>query len=329
MKGIGLLEAEDGKVNVPGTTDNPFMDQLIQCRISNPAVRQRMEELAAQEVYDACNGLPIIVHLEAMERELCFKCHENGYTVEALEEMYEKALFGKNTVSISQAFAHYCPRAKCLIDKFRNGAITSKLHTEICQKFEGEKNPTHLDITASTIPSNPSAYAYAKVRVQSDGTVYHEIKFNQANCNNSSINNLEILETFFHELLHVEINRKLIELGLSPNDINNTTLKSAKFISMVTSEYGPNAPITQHEYMLSIFLEKMVNSIREANGGIGLYEDYLGLVLFGFGEPADITYLQSLGYSSQDVITLYNRYKSFINGGTIYSVAYPPINSCN
>ena len=53
--------------------------------------------------------------------------------------------------------------------------------------------------------------------------------------------------------------------------------------------------------------------MKAANGNLGTYDDYLGLVVNGFSSPSEKAYIQQmLGYSQSDITNKYNNYLSFI-----------------
>lgn len=78
---------------------------------------------------------------------------------------------------------------------------------------------------------------------------------------------------------------------------------------MVLQKYGPIAGKTEHELMLNVFVNDMVQSLIDANEGIGNFSDFEGLVLRGFGQDL----LQYTNYTQIDINNKMAVYNSFIS----------------
>jgi len=181
------------------------------------------------------------------------------------------------------------------------GPLHTKLICSILSGFE-PVDAEHLLIApiVFTAPNqNPDAYAGTTIV---DGRV--TILINQSKCNN--ITPIEVFETLQHELIHADIHRRLLR------DYNwNEELGSISeaFLKMVELEYGTQATLSQHEFMLDYYLDIMAESLIAANNNIGSKEDFLGLLLNGFEEEV----LDCKGLTLEDVAVLYGNYISFIN----------------
>jgi len=94
-----------------------------------------------------------------------------------------------------------------ILDEFSSSAVVQ----DYLDRFDGSNPVSHLKFTVGVDPTFPNAEA---VTYQPNNYVV-EIKFNKNNISGDSAT--EIASTFFHELIHAEIYRKLLSLVGGPN----------------------------------------------------------------------------------------------------------------
>ena len=154
---------------------------------------------------------------------------------------------------------------------------------------EADLNPSGLAAT-SFIPGNNSNLI---------------IKINSSTCETSS--SLDIFETLQHELIHADLKRRLLqEYGYVPSP--GESFQDA-FDQLVLETYGGAASQDEHLIMVTEYLDIAVNSLIEMNGGVGTYNDFVGIVLNGF--PLDI--LEAAGYTEEGVTAIILNSFEFIN----------------
>jgi len=136
-------------------------------------------------------------------------------------------------------------------------------------------------------------------------------------CN--SANNRFAFETVQHELVHADIRRRLFEdYNWNGQDISLLTA----YEQLVVEEYGADATQSEHAFIIQYYLDQMVQSLIEMNGGIGNYEDFVGLVLVGF--PVDV--YSYLNLSTSQVLSMYTDYLNATTGdGNINNI----LSNCN
>jgi hypothetical protein len=85
---------------------------------------------------------------------------------------------------------------------------------------------------------------------------------------------------------------------------------------------GFDATPEEHAIMIQYYLNAMVASLIEMNGGVGVYEDFVGLVLIGF--PAEV--YSYIGLTTAEVVSLYSDYLNATTGqGNINHI----LSNCN
>jgi hypothetical protein len=87
---------------------------------------------------------------------------------------------------------------------------------------------------------------------------------------------------------------------------------------MMAAEYPENPSITEHQLMLTAYLQEFKDALMAANGGLGLSlpapansDIYLGLILNGY--PDELPFIAShLGYSLADIQKFQLNYNTWI-----------------
>ena len=81
--------------------------------------------------------------------------------------------------------------------------------------------------------------------------------------------------------------------------------------------YGEDVTPNEHALMIQYYLNIMVDGLIQMNGGVGTYDDFVGLVLTGL--PPDV--YQYLNLTTTDVLSLYTDYLNATTGqGNINSM---------
>ncbi len=284
-------------------------------RTSNSAVGQRIQELAAQEVYDACNGIPINVDLEAMEKELSSGCSFKGYTVEALEELYQKALDGFERIITLGQLQTLCPKYKCIMNMINNKSLSSP---SVDEAFEcnGDLESHHIGIMAGSFSSNPTVFTNVNAlgaaiveNPDSTETFPQRIIINSDFCTNQNVNPVISAELFFHEFYHININYRLF-FEHQWDGMQST--RAAKLQLLVNKDYPGKNYASDHQIMLGEFYDEMLNAIYIANGSIGNKDIYKGLIFNGFGDE-EVFIQNKFGYNNSQLISFRNSFTQFIN----------------
>jgi len=123
------------------------------------------------------------------------------------------------------------------------------------------------------------------------------IVINSDNCNDN-LNPINVFETLQHEMIHADIQRRLLEeYGLVQDPYCSDPYLDA-FNLLINAEYGSNPTADEHELMINEYIGPMVQSLIEANGGEGSIEDFIGIVLNGL--PGSL--LVRAGYTTQDIL---------------------------
>ncbi len=123
------------------------------------------------------------------------------------------------------------------------------------------------------------------------------------------------METFQHESIHAKIKDNLInKYGWNGEE----TTRQAAFKAMTAAEYPGNPSVTEHQLMLTVYLQEFKDALMAANGGLGLLppapdptDIYLGLILNGY--PDELPFIASnLGFSIADIQKFQNNYNTWI-----------------
>lgn len=206
-----------------------------------------------------------------------------------------------------------CPKALCILEKMLNGPLGTRFVCDLLAPFNGENGENqglgfHLLIGAQDfindgIPETlPTANALTTIGENTGNRPF--ILLNSNNCDN--INLMNIFDTFQHEFIHASIYQELKNMGWNGSNIS----EGDAFHQYVMQKYGiQNPTTTQHQLILDYFVDLMVNSLIEANNGIGSFEDFEGLVLNGFGEDV----LIYCGISLSELQEKYQNHLNFIN----------------
>jgi len=219
----------------------------------------------------------------------------------------DEALEGKDAILPHPNLSTLCPTVNCLFNKIINKQMGSNFVCNLKSQFDGSTGTNngkgfHLHIRAEdfTKSSNLKNDGLAITTLISGRPT---ILINSSNCNQNN-NLFNIFDTFQHEMIHANILQNLLNNGWSGAE----TDRASAFHAYVLQEYGPNAGKTEHELMLNSFVKDMVQSLIDANGGIGSYSDFEGLVLNGFGQ--DI--LKYTNYTVADIQLKKQNFNNFI-----------------
>ncbi|MBK7344645.1 MAG: hypothetical protein IPJ06_17060 [Saprospiraceae bacterium] len=305
----GVQEGANGAES--GGTSNSMTDDVLD--VLN-------HELNGATLVDPCNpNKPHQALMSELIESLCGgEYMGRGDVFEALDKL--------DIIVIQKSLKTLCPKYACIIDKMMNSGLGTSFVCELMSGFDGSMGNNNglgfgLHIRAldySLYPGlNNSAYAGTRVTNPWEGIKQIVIEVNSLNC--TTIDALDVFETIQHELIHADIERRLIEgYGWNGNDIDF----AQAFHQLVLNEYGGQAGPSEHNLMMEHYLDEMVNGLIEMNNGIGTYSNFVGLVLNGF--PIDV--LNYCGITQQFVQTQYGAYLNFIQQpGHINSV----LSSCD
>jgi hypothetical protein len=318
-----------GKVDLNNTADEVIIKTLAQsganlsaeenCKLfdilkKNPELLSEIENLLSGNLLDPCDKTP---------SDIMFKKALAFMTEGTLNDLDKALAKNYQTIVVSKSLEK-CKIMECLIKKMINNDLTSSF---LCQLLKQGKPPTNssniiLRFSAVDFASNgldPNGLALTKQSEANFGNnpIVIPILINTAKCEKSS--KLDMIETIQHELIHADIRKRLlVEYNITSNaDV------AAAFKLLVTKVYGDNATVNDHHLMLKYYIDKMANSLRSMNGNLGVYEDYEGAVLNGFG--GNMGFLIGCGYPISDVIAKYNR---FLNFAALPANISPTINEC-
>ena len=301
-----------GDLLIPDRID----EKLQECQAANPELSARIHELASGAISNPCRSDNTFgFNPYEMEAMLCLS---GNYNDEGLEKALNDMLEGDDYIIIPGNFKEKCPKAACMMDKMLN-IPSSSFFCSLTPMFEGFDGSNkglgyHLrfvtDLGGKDAPSGWKALASVQ---KETGRVF--ISFNSTNCENSDF--IDIFETLQHEMIHAYLYQSLLNTGWN----GNLNTYADAFHAYVQHTYGKNATSTQHQIMLDYFVDQMVQSLIEANGGIGTYQDFEGLVLNGFGNDV----LDYCVYSIDDIQTKLDRYNNFISNPNNISSLF---NSC-
>jgi hypothetical protein len=289
-----------GELLIPDRID----EKLQECQAANAELSARIYELASGAITNPCRSENTFgFNPYEMEAMLCLS---GKYNDEGLEQALNDMLEGEDYIITPREFKDKCPKAACMLEKMLNSPASSFVCslTSMIEGFGGSNNGIgyHLhfvtDLGGKGAPSGWKALASVN---EETGRVF--ISFNSTNCENSDF--IDIFKTLQYEMIHAYIYQSLLNTGWNGN-LNTYT---DAFHAFVQHTYGKNATSTQYQIMLEHFVDQMVQSLIQANGGIGNYEDFEGLVLNGFGNDV----LDYCGYSIDDIQTKLDRYNNFIS----------------
>jgi hypothetical protein len=317
LKELGIIDI--GGAIIPDKID----EALEECRESNPEVQEKINEIADGSFKNVCEGTQLEFNPWELEYQLCLT---GEYNEEAVEKWLEEETDGKEIIIYKSLQFSSCPKLKCVLDNIINGNLNSILTTNFCNKFNTSNKPIIAIKFASfkTLNLNPNALANASTFIRPDGGVDHTMIFNSDVCNNNS-DPLDMYETFSHESLHNLINDELITLyGWN----GKLATRNAAFVSMMNTKYPGNTATNDHELMLTIHLNDMINNLKSVNGNLtgtasnGM-DIYLGIILYGYG--GDLPFIQShFGLSASDISTMHQEFLNWQNANQstsgIYSV---------
>ncbi len=269
----------------------------IECISGNISVMTELENIIKSgEVIDVCD--PARQKEEILREGVSSACSNNQ--LNSINDIYDG--FGVNDkIIVFHNLVDFCPVYDCILNEMISGPAGTGF---VCQLFSGFDNNSQqvlqfrpVDFAANGLNSQAfAATVYVESKVQ--------ILININNCSTTSP--IVAFETIQHELLHADINRRLLE------DHNweaaNESFEDA-FFKLVYFEYGPNASFSEHEFMLDFYLDQMIQSLVEYNNGVGAEEDFIGLVYFGF--PADVLFYNNITVSQ--ALSLYSDYQNFIS----------------
>ncbi|MFZ4544670.1 MAG: hypothetical protein ACOYOA_11505 [Saprospiraceae bacterium] len=216
-----------------------------------------------------------------------------------------KANTDYNIIQIAPSLHSNCPFLDCLYKKAIKDGFDSDL---LCQLTSQSKShgKIKLFIVAQKF-TGAEAIVYAKTTPflggPTDNVIY--LYINSTYC--GGINKIDQLETLQHELIHAKIKKILFEEYDWNGGANESFVESFK--KLVQSKYGYSASVSEHDLMLRVFLDPMVNSLLKINNNIGTYDDYLALVLGGLGKDV----LISCGYNIPAVTAQYENSLAFFS----------------
>ena len=241
-------------------------------------------------------------------------CHQLGGTGDNFTQniemwefsaMVDEALEGVDYIDKTSFLNSLCPKVSCMLDKMMN-TPSSNFVCKLSALFEGFEGSNSglgypLLFTSSECRACSTSWtAFTTYNQQSRKII---ININPENCNQFSL--IDIYETIQHELVHANILQNLLNAGWN----GTSTALEIAFYEYVNHIYGPNSTPSQHRYMLDNLLVEMINSLIEANNGIGTYEDFEGFVLNSFGQDL-LLYCE---YSLEEINDKMTKYSSFIS----------------
>ncbi len=282
----------------------------------NSASQAFLQFLEQNHFFDPCSGNEIDITDNLLK--MCVK--GQSYTIENFEASLSED--EKSVFQIRQQDFATCPKLSCVLNNVITKTISSNLTSSFCNQFGNPNQKPFVAFGAQNFSQNPSlnpnALAVTSVKTTSIGRVDHIVSFNTNNCITNS-DPLDIFETIQHEFVHVEIHEKLVKnYGWD----GNTTTKQAAFMAMMAAEYPGNPSVTEHQLMLTVYLNDFKNGMMAANGGVGLPpippsttpnpDIYLGLILNGYSD--ELAFIQShLGISATQINSMKNQYNAWIN----------------
>jgi hypothetical protein len=301
-----------GELLIPDRID----ELLEECRVSDPELSAAIHEMASGAITNPCRSDNTFgFNPYEMEAMLCLS---GNYNKEGLEKALAEMLEGEDYIITPRVFKDKCPKAACMLEKMLNSPSSSFVCnlTSIFEGFGGSNNGImyHLhfvtDLGRKDAPAGWNALTSVDKKTN---RVF--ISFNSTNCEDSDF--IDIFETLQHEMIHAYIYQSLLNAGWNGNPLTH----DQAFHAYVQHIYGKNATPSQHQYMLDYFVDRMIESLIQANGGMGTFEDFEGLVLNGFGNDV----LSYCGYSLNETQAKLDRYNNFISNPNNISSFF---NSC-
>ncbi len=287
--------------------NNPDKKPTVKdCRDADPTFAQFLADFAKnEEIFNPCNGQKVNIDLTSLEAALCAT---GKYNQTEFFNQINKSLEGVDHIIINHNLKTLCPLWDCLVNKLANGTLQTNFICQLNAQFDGSTGSNngvgfHMHILPKDFSldpnSNPNGLTITTI---SNGRPV--IAINSSNCNQNS-DLFDIFDTYQHEMIHANILQDLLNNGWS----GTTTDFASAFHALVLQKYGPNAGKTEHELMLNIFVNDMVQSLIDANGGMGTFSDFEGLVLNGFGP--DI--FQYTNYTQIDINNKMAVYNNFVS----------------
>jgi hypothetical protein len=234
-------------------------------------------------------------------------CQSNG--ISSMDELYS-VMAEEEKILIVQNFSNSCPKYYCVFEAMMNGPFGSELVCDILSGFdEDTESPLFVRAFDFSIAQNYNPSSVAVVEVIG-GTV--NLTINTKLCNAAS--SRFAFETLQHELVHADIQRRLLE----DYNWNGNGLTYLVALNQLAYEiYGEDVTPNEHAIMIQHYLDIMIDGLIQMNGGVGTYDDFVGLVLTGF-PPEVYTYIN---LTTSDVMSLYYDYLNATTGqGNINNV---------
>lgn len=255
--------------------------------------------------------------LEQLANEACNK-GINLKNLKNINQLYSD-IANQGDRIITHNSLNNCPQMACIWKNMINGNLGTNYTCDIMAGFEplvGSTPGWVLKVAGLDFSTRPDydPNSFARTYPSSDGLI--TIVINTLNCIDKS-DPLNLFETLQHELVHAKIFSELFK-KYGFNGVDHSLNYYQAFEQLVIAEYGNNATSDQHTLMLEKYLNEMVRSLIEVTG-VGTfdanYQDYVGLILYGF--PKEI--LESCGYSLGVVADKYHSYQVFAhNNPSIY-----------
>lgn len=315
----GVITEPEGQLADYAVGSLPFDSWLTEC------MQKRLTASAIKDISEILNSYnnpcePNKIH-DIINDILAIYCSEDdpesgllGSTLMDFENstsvlnQIKSALDGTDAIIINPTLQSQCPLVDCLIDKLINGSFGSDFLCNLMSQFQGSTGANnghgfHVNIVPKDFSKDPN--------VNSHGLAYTTVingkpvmAINTSNCNQKT-DSFDIFDTFQHEMIHANIYQDLLNTGWS----GTYTDFASSFHALVLQRYGPNAGKTEHEIMLKYYVNNMIQSLIDANGGIGTFSDFEGLVLKGFGQDL----FQYTSFTQVDINNKISAYNNFIS----------------
>ncbi|MEE9438213.1 MAG: hypothetical protein V3V14_04385 [Saprospiraceae bacterium] len=197
---------------------------------------------------------------------------------------FDMAWDGMDKIQIAPSLKKDCPIADCIVKNMMNsGPLSTTLINGLLKPCVGETKTDIIFLSSAFVSpgKDPNAVAASEILLHNNSKMF--IYINKLKC--ASSNKVDLFESVQHELIHADINRRLVEkYGFTTSGSTMLDYQSA-FDALMLEEYGESPSQVQHELMLNYYIDDMVQSLIDMNGGHGTYNDFVGLVLNGFPEP--------------------------------------------
>jgi hypothetical protein len=227
-------------------------------------------------------------------------CSSGG--IEEIADIYE-GFPATDHIVIFGGIENYCPRLACLLNKLKDQELPQE--SSLCEMFNNLHSDDlviYMGLKQFNAPQyNPSATAGTRI---SEGTLI--IEFNSNKCELEDRNILDLLDDIQHELVHVDIDRVLLD---DYNWDGNPSTKLTPLQEWLGNDYESNSDYMLHRYMLENYLADMVSTYIELNDGQGTYNDFVAHVMNGI--PADLySYIE---VTPEGYTALYQQYLNYIS----------------